>query len=231
MVEQGATIIDIGGESTRPGAPEVSVDEELDRVLPIIGKIKQYSDCWISIDTSKAAVMLASVQVGASMINDVCALQNAGALQVAADADVPVCLMHMQGAPRTMQSAPRYANLCLDVKTFLEQRVEACLQVGIKKDHIILDLGFGFGKTMDHNFSLLNATHEFVALGYPILTGLSRKSMFDQLLNRPISERLAASLAGAMIAVQQGSKIIRVHDVSATVDVIKVLNKVNSFNK
>ncbi|WP_094752231.1 dihydropteroate synthase [Psychromonas sp. CD1] len=231
MLAQGASIIDVGGESTRPGAPDVSLDEELARVLPIIEKIKQNSDCWISIDTSKAQVMREAVHAGASILNDVRALQGEGALQAAAQLNVPVCLMHMQGAPRSMQSDPRYANLYSDVKDFLEQRIEACLQIGIKKEQIILDLGFGFGKTMDHNFALLSATHKFVALGYPLLTGISRKSMFGQLLNRQLSDRLAGSLAGALIAVQQGSKIIRVHDVGATVDIIKVLNKVNSFNK
>ena len=230
MVEQGATIIDIGGESTRPGAADVATQQELDRVLPIIEKISASLDCWISIDTSKALVMTEAVKAGANLINDVRALQEQGALEAAVAAQVPVCLMHMQGAPRSMQTAPHYENLLLDVETFLLTRAEACINAGIKKDNIILDLGFGFGKQLQHNFELLAATKQFVKLGYPLLTGVSRKSMFGQLLNRDINGRLAGSLAGALIAIQQGSQIIRVHDVAETVDIIKVLQQVNSFN-
>ncbi|MEH6453365.1 MAG: dihydropteroate synthase [Psychromonas sp.] len=229
FVEQGATIIDIGGESTRPGASAVSLQEELDRVLPIIEKINNGLDCWISIDTSKAVVMQEAVNVGADLINDVRALQEEGALQAAVNANVPVCLMHMQGQPRSMQGAPEYKDVVAEVKQFLAQRSATCIKAGIKKENIIIDLGFGFGKTLDHNFQLLNATNEFVKLGFPVLTGVSRKSMFGQLLNRDINGRLAASLAGAIIAIQQGSKIIRVHDVEETVDVIKVLQKINTL--
>jgi len=231
MVQQGAAIIDIGGESTRPGAFDVSVQNELDRVIPIIEKINKNVDCWISIDTNKARVMQEAVNAGADLINDIRALQDEGALEIAAQANVPVCLMHMQGMPRTMQSAPEYGNLLEEVKTFLLQRVAACIEAGIRKENIILDLGFGFGKQLRHNFQLLAATKEFVALGYPLLTGVSRKSMFGQLLNRDINNRLAGSLAGALIALQQGSQIIRVHDVAETVDIIRVLQEVNSFNE
>jgi len=230
MVEQGATILDIGGESTRPGAPDVSLQQELDRVIPVIEKISHNLDCWISIDTSKAIVMNEAVKNGADMINDVRALQEEGALQVAVNAQIPVCLMHMQGAPRTMQIAPHYDNLLVDVERFLLDRADVCVNAGIAKEHIILDLGFGFGKQPKHNFELLAATKQFVTLGYPVLTGVSRKSMFGHLLNRDINDRLAGSLAGALIAVQQGSQIIRVHDVSETVDVIRVLQEVNAFN-
>ena len=231
MVEQGAAIIDVGGESTRPGASDVPLAQELDRVIPIIEKINSNLDCWISIDSSKALVMREAVNAGAHLINDVRALSEDGALAAAAEANVPVCLMHMQGAPRSMQAAPEYDNLIEEVKHFLLQRVAACNAAGIKKENIILDLGFGFGKSLEHNFQLLQATKQFVDLGYPVLTGISRKSMFGQLLNRDINNRLAGSLAGALIAVQQGSQILRVHDVAETVDVIKVLQEVNSFKQ
>ncbi|WP_019612990.1 dihydropteroate synthase [Psychromonas ossibalaenae] len=229
MVEQGAAIIDIGGESTRPGASDVGLEQELDRVIPVIEKINENLDCWISIDTSKAQVMQEAVKAGADLINDVRALREEGALQVAVEANVPVCLMHMQGQPRSMQSAPQYENVVEQVKRFLLERVQLCIENGLYKDNIILDLGFGFGKQLEHNFELLGATGDFVKLGFPILTGVSRKSMFGQLLNRDINTRLAGSLAGAIIALQQGSQIIRVHDVAETADAIKVLQAVNSF--
>lgn len=231
MVEQGAAIVDIGGESTRPGASDVAEQDELDRVIPVIEKINANLDCWISIDSSKAVVIEEAVNAGADLINDVRALTAEGALQAAVKADLPVCLMHMQGAPRSMQNAPDYENVVLAVKEFLMQRVDTCLDAGIKQENIILDLGFGFGKQLQHNFQLLAATREFVELGYPVLTGVSRKSMFGQLLNRDINNRLAGSLAGALLAAQQGSQIIRVHDVAETVDVLKVLQAVNAFNK
>jgi len=229
MLDQGATIIDIGGESTRPGADDVVLADELERVIPVIKAIKQHLDCWISIDTSKAQVMREAVKAGADIINDVRALQEEGALAAAVEADVPVCLMHMQGQPRSMQSAPDYQDVVEEVKAFLIERSNQCIDQGIKREHIIIDLGFGFGKSLEHNFDLLNATQNFINLGFPVLTGVSRKSMFGQLLNRDINDRLAGSLAGAMIAMQQGSKIIRVHDVRETVDVMKVLQQINTF--
>jgi dihydropteroate synthase len=226
MIEQGADILDIGGESTRPGAAEVTIQEELDRVIPIIKRMSSELDCWISIDTSKAVVMQEAINAGAHIINDVRALQEENALTVAAKLEVPVCLMHMQGVPRSMQTAPSYENVIEEVKSFLLERVDTCLKAGICQENIILDLGFGFGKSLDHNIELLAATAQFVDLKYPILTGVSRKSMFGEWLNRDINNRLAGSLAGAMIAMQQGSQIIRVHDVAETVDVMKVLQKI-----
>lgn len=230
MLKAGASIIDIGGESTRPGADDVLVNEELQRVVPVIEAIKKEFDCWVSIDTSKALVMSEAVQAGADIINDVRALRESGALNAAVEADVPVCLMHMQGQPRSMQNAPSYDNVVEEVKSFLLQRAQQCIAAGIKKDNIIIDLGFGFGKSLEHNYQLLNATKQFVDLDFPVLTGVSRKSMFGQLLNRDITARLAGSLAGAMVAMQQGSKIIRVHDVAETVDVMKVLKQLGTFN-
>ncbi|WP_298940945.1 dihydropteroate synthase [uncultured Psychromonas sp.] len=229
MVKQGATIIDIGGESTRPGADDVLLNEELNRVVPIIELIKNELDCWVSIDTSKAVVMTEAVKAGADIINDVRALREEGALNAAVEANVPVCLMHMQGQPRSMQTAPNYNDVVAEVRRFLIERSEQCIKAGIKTENIIIDLGFGFGKSLQHNFDLLNATQQFLSLGFPVLTGVSRKSMFGQLLNRDINDRLAGSLAGAMIAMQQGSKIIRVHDVAETVDVMKVLQQINTF--
>ena len=229
MVNQGATIIDIGGESTRPGANDVILNEELDRVIPIIERIKNELDCWISIDTSKAVVMTEAVNAGADIINDVRALREEGALKAAIEANVPVCLMHMQGQPRSMQTAPNYNDVVAEVRRFLIERSDDCINAGLKAENIIIDLGFGFGKSLQHNFDLLNATQQFISLGFPVLTGVSRKSMFGQLLNRDINDRLAGSLEGAMIAMQQGSKIIRVHDVAETVDVMKVLQQINTF--
>ena len=229
MVNQGATIIDVGGESTRPGANDVILNEELDRVLPIIERIKNELDCWISIDTSKAVVMAEAVNAGADIINDVRALREEGALKAAIEANVPVCLMHMQGQPRSMQTAPNYNDVVAEVRRFLIEHSDHCINAGLKAENIIIDLGFGFGKSLRHNFDLLNATQQFISLGFPVLTGVSRKSMFGQLLNRDINDRLAGSLAGAMIAMQQGSKIIRVHDVAETVDVMKVLQQINTF--
>ncbi|MDO6525390.1 dihydropteroate synthase [Motilimonas sp. 1_MG-2023] len=225
MVQQGAAIIDIGGESTRPGAESVSLDEELSRTIPVIEKIANDIDVWISIDTSKAQVMKEAVAAGAHLINDVCALQEEGALEVAALCNVPVCLMHMQGAPRSMQVAPSYENVAKDITHFFMQRISACCEAGIDKSQIILDPGFGFGKTLDHNYQLLQRLKQFSELGYPLLTGLSRKSMFGDWLGRTVDQRLAASLAGVLLCAQQGANIVRVHDVQETSDVLKVLKK------
>ncbi|MBQ4849090.1 dihydropteroate synthase [Pseudoalteromonas sp. MMG013] len=223
LLKQGATILDIGGESTRPGAPDVTCEEELKRVIPVITAIRDVSDCVISIDTSKAQVMEAAIESGADIINDVRALQEPNALQVAAKySDVPICLMHMQGKPRTMQANPSYVDLFGEVKAFFEQRIAACEQVGIAKERLILDPGFGFGKSLAHNFSLLGEFEQFTQLKLPLLAGLSRKSMFGQLLNRETDARIAASLAGALLCAQQGANIIRVHDVQETADVLNV---------
>jgi dihydropteroate synthase len=223
LIKDGAEILDIGGESTRPGAPDVALQEELERVIPVIKRIREASDCVISIDTSKAAVMEAAIEAGADIINDVRALQEPGALEVAAKhPDVPVCLMHMQGQPRTMQTNPIYENLISEIYQFFEERVLTCSKAGINQNRIILDPGFGFGKTLNHNFEILEKFNEFSTLGLPLLAGLSRKSMFGQLLNRETSERVAASLAGALLCAQKGAHIIRVHDVQETADVIGV---------
>ena len=223
LIKDGAEILDIGGESTRPGAPDVALQEELERVIPVIKRIREASDCVISIDTSKAAVMEAAIEAGADIINDVRALQEPGALEVAAKhPDVPVCLMHMQGQPRTMQTNPTYENLISEIYQFFEERVLTCSKAGINQNRIILDPGFGFGKTLNHNFEIFEKFNEFSTLGLPLLAGLSRKSMFGQLLNRETSERVAASLAGALLCAQKGAHIIRVHDVQETADVIGV---------
>nr|WP_065188169.1 dihydropteroate synthase [Shewanella woodyi] len=229
MVAQGASFIDIGGESTRPGAAEVSLDEELLRVIPLIEYVAKHHDVWVSVDTSKAEVMEAAVNAGANLINDVRALQEEGALEVAAKLQVPVCLMHMQGQPRTMQTSPEYQDVVEDIKHFFESRIQACIDAGIKRENIILDPGFGFGKTLSHNYELLNRLAEFQELGLPLLIGVSRKSMMGNLLNRDTSERLAGSLAGVLLAAQRGGDIFRVHDVPETADVLKVLSATNHY--
>jgi dihydropteroate synthase len=223
MLADGASIIDIGGESTRPGAADVGEAEELARVVPLISALRQRFDCVISVDTSKAVVMSAAVKAGADMINDVRALQEPGALDVAVATQVPVCLMHMQGAPRSMQQAPEYRDVVAEVMQFLLQRAKVCEQAGLSKAQIILDPGFGFGKSLQHNYCLLQQLAQFVATGYPMLVGMSRKSMIGQLLNIPLGERLAGSLACATIAALQGAQIIRVHDVKETVQAVRVV--------
>ncbi len=225
LLEDGAQIIDIGGESTRPGAPEVCVEDELARVIPAITAIRAKSDCVISIDTSKTEVMQQAILAGADIINDVRALQAPGALDVIAQyPDVAVCLMHMQGQPRSMQAAPHYDDLMGAVNAFFTQRIAACETAGIKRTQLILDPGFGFGKTLSHNFELLAKFNDFKQFDLPLLAGLSRKSMIGNLLNRETNERLAGSLAGALIAAQNGAHIIRVHDVKETADVLNVLH-------
>jgi len=223
MVAHGAVFIDIGGESTRPGAAEVSIDEELNRVIPLIEYVAENHDVWISIDTSKPDVMKAAVNAGANLINDVRALQELGALEMAAKLDVPVCIMHMQGQPCSMQASPEYSDVVADVQMFFKARIHACLNAGIKRENIILDPGFGFGKTLSHNYELLNRLNEFQIFDLPILIGLSRKSMMGDLLHRGVSERLAGSLAGVLLAAQRGANIFRVHDVCQTLDVLKVM--------
>ncbi|MDH0447620.1 dihydropteroate synthase [Shewanella sp. GD04112] len=223
MVAQGALIIDIGGESTRPGAADVTVEDELARVIPLVEYVAKHHDVWISVDTSKPEVMRQAVNAGAHLINDVRALLEPGALETAAQLNVPICLMHMQGAPQSMQTAPEYQDVVADVTEFLRERIQACIDAGIPRERLLIDPGFGFGKTLEHNYELLAKLERFEQFELPILIGLSRKSMIGNLLARPTSERLAGSLAGAMIAAQKGAHIIRVHDVPETVDMLKVL--------
>ena len=223
MVADGAAILDIGGESTRPGAKAVSVQQELDRVIPVIQAIRQEMSIPVSIDTSKAQVMREAVGAGADIINDVCALRGEGALIAAADLGVPVCLMHMMGEPRTMQHDPQYTDVVSEVLGFLLDRARCCETAGIARKNIWLDPGFGFGKTLQHNLSLINAVNRFVETGYPVLIGVSRKSSIGKLLDdRPVDGRLAGSLALAMAALQKGAKIIRTHDVKETMDTVRV---------
>ncbi|MBG5971436.1 dihydropteroate synthase [Proteus vulgaris] len=223
LIADGASIIDIGGESTRSGASDVSIDEELQRVVPVVEAIRQRFDVWISVDTSKAQVMAESANVGASIINDIRSLQEPGALEAAAKTGLPVCIMHMQGDPKTMQQSPHYENVMIDVDHFLRENIQRCVDAGIEKNQIILDPGFGFGKNLAHNYQLLAHLSELHHFGLPILAGMSRKSMVGQLLNVPPQERVAGSVACAVIAAMQGAQIIRVHDVKETVDAMKVV--------
>lgn len=225
MISQGASIIDIGGESTRPGASEVAEGDEIDRVIPLLKAIKERFDVLVSIDTSKARVMQEAISYGADIINDVRALQNEGCLAAVAQSNIPVCLMHMQGLPRTMQENPHYDDVIDDIISFFKQRIQVCQQAGIDKERLILDPGFGFGKTLEQNYQLLANLNKFHVLGLPILSGTSRKSMIGNLLHREVNHRLAGSLATAMLAAQQGAKIIRVHDVEETADTLKILSK------
>ncbi|MDA3977816.1 dihydropteroate synthase [Gallibacterium sp. AGMB14963] len=222
MLKQGATIIDVGGESTRPMADEVTLNQELDRVIPVVEAIRQRFDCWISVDTSKAEVMREAAKVGMDLINDIRALTEDGALAAAVELDLPVCLMHMQGQPRTMQHNPVYQDVVTEVLDWLLQRAKQCEQAGIRRENVILDIGFGFGKTVEHNYQLLNHLTRFVETGYPVLIGLSRKSMIGNILDKPVDQRVIGSVAGALIAVMKGAQIVRVHDVEATVDALRI---------
>ncbi|CAH6330859.1 dihydropteroate synthase [Pantoea agglomerans] len=223
MVNAGATIIDVGGESTRPGADEVSVEEELERVIPVIDAIAQRFEVWISVDTSKADVIREAARVGAHIINDVRSLSEPGALEAAAVTGLPVCLMHMQGEPRTMQQAPVYENILSEVDTYFAQQIARCEAAGIKKERLILDPGFGFGKNLSHNYELLAHLGDFHHFGLPLLVGMSRKSMIGQLLNVGPSQRLTGSLSCAVIAAMQGAQIIRAHDVKETAEAMRVV--------
>lgn len=223
MVADGAAFIDVGGESTRPGATPVPLQEELDRVCPVVEAIARELDVVVSVDTSAPQVMRESVALGAGLINDVRALQRPGAPEEAARAAVPVCLMHIQGEPDHMQDNPRYRNVCQDVSAFLSERLKAMAAAGVPAERILLDPGFGFGKTVKHNFQLLNALEQLQQLGHPLLVGLSRKSMLGHVTGRDVGERLSASIAAATIAAIKGASIIRVHDVRETVDAIKVV--------
>ncbi|MCW0314053.1 Dihydropteroate synthase [Pantoea ananatis] len=223
MVNAGATIIDVGGESTRPGANEVSVEEELERVIPVVEAIAQRFEVWISVDTSKADVITEAARVGAHIINDVRSLSEPGALAAAAATGLPVCLMHMQGEPRTMQQAPAYQDIVSEVDAYFVEQLSRCEAAGIKKENLLLDPGFGFGKNLSHNYELLARLSEFHHFGLPLLVGMSRKSMIGQLLNVGPGQRLTGSLACAVIAAMQGARIIRVHDVKETVEAMRVV--------
>ncbi|MEX9368498.1 dihydropteroate synthase [Providencia vermicola] len=223
MVNEGASIIDIGGESTRPGAADVSINEELDRVIPIVEAIAKRFDVWISVDTSKAEVMSEAAKAGMHLINDIRSLHEEGSLEVAAQSGLPVCIMHMQGQPRTMQDAPNYENVVREVKEYFNTEIERCVAAGIDRQQIILDPGFGFGKNLQHNYQLLANLDQFHDFGLPLLAGMSRKSMIGNLLNVPPQERLVGSVACATIAAMKGAQIIRVHDVKETVQVMQIV--------
>lgn len=224
MVDEGVHWLDVGGESTRPGAKPVSEQQELDRVVPVIESLKQRTSTPISIDTSKPVVMKEAVNAGASMINDVCALQQDGAVSVAKDCNVPVCLMHMQGLPQTMQIAPSYKHVVEDVFSFLMNRAQVCLDAGIANSNILFDPGFGFGKSCEHNYHLLRNLAIFSTKGNKVLVGMSRKTMIGDVTQRDKKNRVAGSIAAATLAMHTGAHIIRVHDVAESMDALRVFN-------
>ena len=230
LAEEGAAILDIGGESTRPNATPVSLQQELDRVIPVIEALVKQVNIPISIDTYKPQVMQAAIAAGASMVNDVRALQEDGALEVVAKSNVGVCLMHMQGTPQTMQQNPHYDDVVNDVKTFLAERLQASIYAGMSANRILLDPGFGFGKTREHNITLLQNLESFADLGQPLLIGLSRKSVLGQMTGNDVDARLYASIAASVLAAQKGAKILRVHDVKATVEALKVVAALQKNN-
>ncbi|PWC17829.1 dihydropteroate synthase [Brenneria corticis] len=223
MIAAGATLIDIGGESTRPGANEVGTEEELERVIPVVEALARRFDAWISVDTSKPEVITAAAQAGAHLINDIRSLQEPGALQAAAATGLPVCLMHMQGLPKTMQHNPHYDDLMAEVGAFLQRQIDRCVSGNIPKSRLLLDPGFGFGKNLAHNYQLLARLGELHRFGLPLLVGMSRKSMIGQLLKVPPAQRVQGSVACAVIAAMQGAQIIRVHDVKETVDAMRIV--------
>ena len=222
MLQAGASIIDIGGESTRPNADEVTLEQELERVVPLVETVRKRFDCWISVDTSKAQVMAECAKVGMDLINDIRALQEPQALETALGLGLPVCLMHMQGQPRTMQANPHYDDVVGEVLEFLQKRTALCLKEGMKPENIIWDVGFGFGKTVQHNYKLLQQLARFAAEGFPLLAGLSRKSMIGAVLDKTVEQRVMGSVAGALIAAMNGATILRVHDVEQTADALKI---------
>jgi len=226
LVEEGAAILDIGGESTRPNATPVSLQEELDRVIPVIAGLVGQINIPISIDTYKPQVMQAAIAAGASMINDVRALQEEGALEIVAQSDVGICLMHMQGTPQTMQVNPEYQDVVSEVKAFLQARLQGSINEGCRASRIVLDPGFGFGKTRAHNITLIQQLESFASLGQPLLVGLSRKSVLGQMTGNDVDARLYASVAASVIAAQKGAKILRVHDVKATFEALKVVGAI-----
>jgi dihydropteroate synthase len=227
LIEDGVDILDVGGESTRPGSRNVDVEEELGRTLPLIEAVREISDIPISIDTSKPQVMQKAVEAGATLINSIWALQQDNSLEIAAGLGVPVCLMHMQGTPETMQKNPTYVDVAAEVMEFLQQRIDAAVGAGIDRSNIIVDPGFGFGKTLQHNLLLLKSLHQFKSLGVPILVGMSRKSMIGIILDKPVDERLYGSISTAVIAALLGADIVRVHDVAETIDAIAMVNAMN----
>jgi dihydropteroate synthase len=229
MVADGATIIDIGGESTRPGADAVTEQQELDRVIPVIEKVTASQDILVSIDTSQPGVMRAAVAAGAAMINDIRALRQEGALQAAVELQKPVCLMHMCGEPGTMQREPEYRDVVAEVTQFLTERMAQCLAAGLAEELIILDPGFGFGKTTDHNLTLLAELQQLVDIGRPLLVGLSRKSSLRSVTGRDADELLPASISAAVIAVMHGAQIVRVHDVAASIDALKMIRAITEL--
>jgi len=223
LIEEGADILDIGGESTRPNAAKVSIQDDLDRVVPVIKALREKGcKAAISIDTYKPEVMQAAIDAGADMVNDVTGMERPEARKVVAKADVPVCIMHMQGEPQTMQNKPSYDDVVADVSAYLERMAAICEADGIKKENLILDPGIGFGKTLEHNLTLLAATKSLCQLGYPLLIGVSRKSFIDHLLDRPVTERLAGSLGAGLYTAMEGAKILRVHDVRETHDAVRM---------
>lgn len=227
LLAEGADLLDIGGESTRPGSLPVSAREELDRIMPVIEGLRGIS-APLSVDTSKPEVMRAALAAGASMVNDIGSLQQPGALEAVAASDAAVCLMHMRGTPQTMQEQPSYRDVVSEVKDFLRARMAAAETAGIARERIAIDPGFGFGKTLEHNLALLRDLGAFSELNVPVLAGLSRKAMLGKITGQDVEHRLHASVAAALLAVQRGAKIVRVHDVRATVDALKVWNAVNT---
>jgi len=228
MIDEGARIVDVGGESTRPGATPVDEREEIARVVPLVEALANEDIC-VSIDTMKPAVMRAALDAGASMINDVRALQAPGALAIVADSNAAVCLMHMQGEPRTMQRAPAYADVVAEVRAFLSRRAHACIDAGIGTDRIVVDPGFGFGKSVAHNLELLRHLDEITTLGHPVLAGLSRKSTIGSITGRDVGDRLAGSVAAALAAALRGARILRVHDVRETADALAVWSAIGAW--
>ena len=222
MLQQGASIIDIGGESTRPMAEEVTLEQELERVIPLVEAVHQRFDCWISVDTSKALIMQEAANAGMDLINDIRALREPNALQTAVQLGLPVCIMHMQGQPRTMQLNPHYDDVVADVLKFMQQRTEQCLTSGIKKENLLWDPGFGFGKSVQHNYRLLQQLSVFCEQGYPVLAGISRKSMIGAVLDKTVEQRMVGSVSAALIAAMKGACILRVHDVGETADALKI---------
>lgn len=231
MLLDGATIIDVGGESTRPGAAKVSVQEELDRVCPVVEKIMSELDVIVSVDTSTPEVMRAALNLGAGMINDVRAFERPGAIDAVAETNAMLCVMHMQGDPQTMQENPNYTSVVEDVCAYLDSRAAVLQENGVSSERIVMDPGFGFGKALEHNLALLNQLHKIADRGYVVLAGLSRKSMLGAILDKPVDQRLQGSVAAAVIAAYQGAKIIRVHDVAETVDALKVVDALNDNRK